>query len=363
MVLDAVHSFGAKVTGEDDPLFNICHYSWHTSKDENQVVSRGRKSGGPVNIVTEDEMQISQEQLEFCYILRYFERHGRTELKQPWSLRQTFLYHKYELKTRKTVWMVLQPMQRFKTEMEAHESRVLHPMAMHSVSLNLGLSNWRWYLDDTRRAILQFTEKASYSSLGFHENDYDTNFTDAQRLQNLHERLNLTISILDADMDIARAIRNQCRDLRRLKLPNLADDSDVLTRVNLDIQRLKGFKRTAIALRLQAQGTAQLLIQLLSYRRADILNAHAEALRGLTATSTAQSASLRDLTEKTRTDSRCMRILTFIALIYLPASLIAVCPCPSYLWQQKPFSRASTTKNVATGSPFSPATWCRFLEQ
>ena len=102
------------------------------------------------------------------------------------------------------------------------------------------------------------TEKASYSSLDFLENDYEASFTDAQRLQTLQDRLNITVSILEANMDIAYAIRRQCRDLRRLDLPNLPDDSDLLTRVNLDIQRLKGFKRTAAALRVQAQGTAQL---------------------------------------------------------------------------------------------------------
>lgn len=87
-------------------------------------------------------------------------------------------------------------------------------------------------------------------------------------------------------------------------------------------------------------------MQLLSYRRADILNSHAEALRGLTATSTAQSASLRDLTEKTRMDSRCMRILTFIALMYLPANLIAVRPCPPYLAAPESHALKSTPLTI-----------------
>lgn len=108
-------------------------------------------------------MQIAQEQLEFCYIVRYFEKHGRTELKQAWSLRQTFLYQKYDVETQKSVWIVLQPMQKHKTELEAHQSQVLHPMALHSLSLNLGLSNWRWYLDDTRKTILQFVSNLSRS--------------------------------------------------------------------------------------------------------------------------------------------------------------------------------------------------------
>lgn len=229
---------------------------------------------------------------EFCCILRYFEKHGRTELKQAWSLRQTFLYHKYDLETRKTVWIVLQPMQKYKVELESRGSQVLHPMVMHAVSLHLGISNWRWYLDDIRKKILQFvsilprhleksrslhlnskTEKASYSSVTFREGDYDTDFTDAQRLQALCDRMTVATSILDANMDIAQAIKTQCRNLRRLKPANLPDDSDVLASVNLDIQRLKTFKRTAVALRAQAWGTAQLVSRAsaLPTRRSDLL--------------------------------------------------------------------------------------------
>ena len=87
---------------------------------------------------------------------------------------------------------------------------------------------------------------------------YDINFIDAQRLQALCNRLNTTLFILDADMNIAHAIKNQCRDLRCLKVPNVPDDSDVVTGVNLDIQRLRGFERTVVTLRAQAQGIAQL---------------------------------------------------------------------------------------------------------
>jgi hypothetical protein len=38
----------------------------------------------------------------------------------------------------------------------------------------------------------------------------------------------------------------------------------------------------------------------------------------------AQSDSLRELTEKTNRDSRSVKILTLVAMMYLPASLIAV---------------------------------------
>lgn len=278
--LDGVHSFGAKVAGEDDPYFNICHRTLYNLRDNDQEISERRVSG---ELTRTDEARNAQMDLEFCYILRYFERHGRSELKQAWSLRQTLIYQKYDLETQRMVWIVIQPMQKYKTELESHKSQLLHPMTMHSISLSLGLSNWRWYLDDTRKIISQYvstlfqspqickilvtrkTEKASYSSLGSHEHDYDTDFTDAQRLQTLCSKLNLVTSILSANMDIAQAIKHHCHHLRLSKPPNLADDSLILTHVNLDIQRLRIFKRTALALQAQAQGTSKLARTILPY--------------------------------------------------------------------------------------------------
>ncbi|KAL9072589.1 MAG: hypothetical protein Q9161_003447 [Pseudevernia consocians] len=299
-ILDAVHSFGAKVTGEDDPLFNICHYSPFIRDPEDQVVHGGRFSG---ELISQFAMTIAQHKSR---VLLY-----HTVFRKAWQNgAQTSMVTK---------------------------TNILISQIRSGHSEN-GLDN-----KVAAYTVNGKTEKASYSSVSFREGDYDTDFSDAQRLQTLCDKMTLVTSILDADMDIAQAIKSQCRDLRRLKHPDLPDEASTLTNVNLDIQRLKGFKRQAVALRAQARGTSQLasrspalahrshlliqilqLIQLLSYRRADTLNAHAKALRGLTATSTAQSASLRDLTEKTRMDSRCMRILTFIALLYLPANLIAV---------------------------------------
>ncbi len=53
-------------------------------------------------------------------------------------------------------------------------------------------------------------------------------------------------------------------------------------------------------------------------------NAHTAALRSMARAANAQSDSLREMTEKTNRDSRSVKILTFVAMMYLPASLIAV---------------------------------------
>ena len=48
------------------------------------------------------------------------------------------------------------------------------------------------------------------------------------------------------------------------------------------------------------------------------------AMRRLSAKSSAESGIIATLTEEGRRDSRSMKILTFVAMLYLPATLLAV---------------------------------------
>lgn len=185
------------------------------------------------------------------------------------------------------------------------------------------------------------TEKAIHSSLPFRKIDYDTEFKDNQRLLILSNNLSVAEAVLESTLDVAHAIQTQCTDIKSASMHQPEDDRELLGTVALDIQRIKSFQRTAKALRREAGGTSQLvgffngrdnfvladspqLIKLLDYRKADIQNTHVAALRSISIASNAQSDGLRALTEKTHKDSRSVKILTFIAMVYLPASLIAV---------------------------------------
>lgn len=163
-------------------------------------------------------------------------------------------------------------------------------------------------------------------------------------MQAICNKLVLAQTILDNNLDLANAIQKQCDGLEKLKEGQLRADHKLSSSILLETQRIKGFKKTAEALFKQAQGTSQLvslahnrvmtslihlqLMKLLDYRKADALNAHAKGIENLVSASHLQNESLRILAEKTSYDSRLMRILTFIALIYLPATLLAVRPPP-----------------------------------
>ena len=135
-------------------------------------------------------------------------------------------------------------------------------------------------------------------------------------------------------------IDRQCRRLRVAK-GDLGDCKSIMAYCDLEIQRIKGFRRATHALLDQASGTSQLvslisihryilrltslqLLKLMDYRKADIQNSYSKELRRLATAANAQGDSVRELTEETVRDSQSVKRLSFVAMMFLPANLMAV---------------------------------------
>ncbi|KAK5454370.1 hypothetical protein LTS15_006370 [Exophiala xenobiotica] len=223
-----------------------------------------------------------------------------------------------------SIWLFIQPSQRCKDLLWRAFPKQNHFLSAHLLILRANLSGWRSYLNDTRRSLADYTEKATKSSLEFRDVDYDTGFKDSQRLRELCHKLRVAQTILDSVLDIARTIQKICHKAPSSAASKPNATKELLADVEIEIQRIMGFKRTACALHEQAEGTSQLLLKLLEYRKADLQTTQTVALRNMAQAANDQSNSLRQLTEQTNRDSRSVKILTFVAMMYLPASLIAV---------------------------------------
>lgn len=62
----------------------------------------------------------------------------------------------------------------------------------------------------------------------------------------------------------------------------------------------------------------------MDYRNDDTIKENGVIMASMATAANAQNQTLKVLAEKTQKDSRSMRIITFIAMAYLPATLIAV---------------------------------------
>jgi hypothetical protein len=136
------------------------------------------------------------------------------------------------------------------------------------------------------------TEKATKSSLEFKEVDYDTGFKDSQRLREMCHNLRVAQTILDSVLDIACAMTKLCYESISLTANKPEHTKDLLANVDIEIQRIRGFKRTAHALREQAEGTSQ-LVSSIDYAKYVLTNYHSCSNFSSTARQTCRMPTLQ----------------------------------------------------------------------
>lgn len=99
-------------------------------------------------------------QTEFCYNIKYITRNNRTQ-GDPWSLRQTGIYEKYDVDTGRSTWIVLSPSDRAyrllqrshtMTQPDSRDSGI-PVMSLHAALLNASAHEWGQYLEDIRNEI------------------------------------------------------------------------------------------------------------------------------------------------------------------------------------------------------------------
>jgi len=96
---------------------------------------------------------------EFMYNLRYAARHGR-ERKTPWTIRHTAIYHRFNLKTRSSLWILLQPSEDSYNDLkelyhntdcggQSGHRGLLHELFFWGVE-----GNWREYINYLQKELL-----------------------------------------------------------------------------------------------------------------------------------------------------------------------------------------------------------------
>jgi hypothetical protein len=119
---------------------------------------------GPLIIVS-IHLDVTQECVlkslaEFCYNLRYVEKNDRNRGNQ-WSLRQTGIYQRVDLKCHRSTWILLQPSNYARKRLEEnlkHQKKGScsfeeNPMLLHILFLSAAESNWREYIADLQSQL------------------------------------------------------------------------------------------------------------------------------------------------------------------------------------------------------------------
>ena len=118
---------------------------------------------------------------EIAYTFRYVDTNGRTE-GSPWSIRQTAVYQKINLKTGCSIWILIQPndavLERFKALCLQSVDGAGHPMAPHLTFLSSARVHWKAYIGQLRLSLQKLvsgrtlTKDYSYTTRRYLNNNY-----------------------------------------------------------------------------------------------------------------------------------------------------------------------------------------------
>ena len=88
---------------------------------------------------------------ECAYVLRFVELNHRKNARDPWSLRQSAVYHQYNAMTRSSTWLIIALSQRAQARLASYAEASgdickYNPFEVHLLLLDTATANWRPYL-------------------------------------------------------------------------------------------------------------------------------------------------------------------------------------------------------------------------
>ncbi|KAI9861844.1 MAG: hypothetical protein M1824_001955 [Vezdaea acicularis] len=281
---------------------------------------------------------------ECCYSLRYMEENGRG-VGDPWSLRQTAVYHQFHQKNGQSCWIILQIATGMRTRLEQALADKMYrnrrdgvdQVRLHVDFLSAMASNWALYLEYLHDQLSKLDEKACHSRVGKKvPTDYQITFEDCQQLQQLRQKLLRTSRTLDACLDTARGYAEHCHSLIALGLTRLGEQ--VVAELTTHIRQIQSYRRSVREVIEQSLGTSKLLFKILEFRNDATLSetngamhCTLELLRQVAIGSEQNSLVAVDIARQGQHDSKLLKALSTVATIYLPATLTAVCAANSTL--------------------------------
>ncbi|KAE8354537.1 hypothetical protein BDV28DRAFT_79440 [Aspergillus coremiiformis] len=277
--------------------------------------------------------RIALDSYEFCYNIRYMDQTGRRE--HPWSIRQVAIYLQYTKSTQSTRWLLLQPSTSIKAaivEFLRNHNLSSEPMFLHHIVFHFTERNWRGYINELEESLVELEEKALYAKVGCEKPrpyDFSITFRDSQNVQRLHRKFLKASVALDSNLEVAHGYKIHCKDLCER---NLGGRNPLLfVEVELYKVKLRAHKRSVKVLLERCTQTLSILSQILEYRNdeniikiANALSYNSEAMHKIALAGNEENKSIKILSEKAQRDSQSVKILTYIAMLYLPASLVAV---------------------------------------
>jgi Mg2+ and Co2+ transporter CorA len=332
--LDTVFAFGVRTKDDDN--------TWPNFHSRVSYPEAGESVDGFGGYVETEGLAV-----ETCYTVRFFERNHRNT-GDPWSLRQTGVYQRFDTATNNSVWTLIKPSHylqvrlrdKLHTLARRPQLRPVRHMLLHLVIVSSTLEGWAEYIT-TQQDVLERFENKSFFSDADHDtqNDFKLGFEDSQALQHLRRKLIKAMAVLEGGNNLCNRLfgvfeametptQTNAGGLRPFLTKGLSETlvaelKDIISNISYHRQRL-------VDLQQRSSNATNLLLSILEHR---VGNSSLRSARANEASQEANSRSL-DIMKTIAVNAELehsleqkisinIRALSFVATVYLPASLLA----------------------------------------
>ncbi|CZR63125.1 uncharacterized protein PAC_13022 [Phialocephala subalpina] len=307
---DYVSAFGYKLSAEDEN-FGCFHGHISNFNDKKEIPA-----------------------LEMAYNLRYAHKHGR-QLRDPWSIRHSAIYQRCEQKTESTCCIIIQPSEAFYCQLK----QLLHlngtrsapaiTAVIHSAFLWDTERNWRQYINYLEKELSTLQEKSLLSRIDLSlKEDFSVSFSDVQRLLALRKKMLKCSAILDVSMDIGKSHESFRQKLLGISHHTSLDDN-FMSSLEMYKARVQNHRRSIQYLLNSSADIFDLASKILAHKNEELLIRSGHDIQLVNRTTNLIATETRDehrnsvsVLEAAKEDSSKMKILTYVAIAYLPASLV-----------------------------------------
>lgn len=252
---------------------------------------------------------------EMAFVVKYPENNARTDGADPWSIRQTGVYQSFDVTTKTSVWILINP--RHNTTAEKRLKDLLSSEEKLStmegqlplvglMALSTYFGNWRTYMAFYEKEELRMSGKVISTII---EEELNLNHSMLLQLRRLEARLLLLPPIFQSLTQIIQTFQT-------MNDAFLADGA-----VSFDVHKatqenLQNYSRAAAAYQQNAtfilqkiRATAQVLSDTLKMK-------HQQMVENI-------SKNTLGLNNKVVQDSATIRVITVVTLLFLPGQFIA----------------------------------------
>ncbi|KAL8677818.1 MAG: hypothetical protein Q9186_005798 [Xanthomendoza sp. 1 TL-2023] len=275
------------------------------------------------------------------------DEHNRPDTKTSWSERHVGILHRYAIDRKTSIWIAVQASARIKQHLKhvfaaasGRQISLADHLSLHLLFfLELG-SKWRAYIKYMEEQLADMDEKVLHSKVGVAQYvDYSVTFRDTQDLELIRRRLIKASLNLKSNADVGKSWEEETIKLTGHLATNELDQ--IFVTVRKYITDMYQHARIIDSLLERLDGTQNLLFEILRYRNHEVqirtntaIEANGTILRALTGQARAESGFITRLTADINNDSKFIKLLTFLTLMYTPASLVALQSCDDVVLEQ-----------------------------